>query len=185
MKSFLVIGLLLAAGDARADAFGFKNHDGFEKCMQLDHLIETEHTTTGSETRVLAPEEIQPRCVAAAVKLVVQTKDAKLAGACIETTKRLSAPEQALDLIGALVDLSLPACNDIENYAVLLRPLSDGYVVAPYLAKSTGVIKRCLKDKDFRKDFLEEKDSGDETRAANACKILLGEKLVSACKGHK
>jgi hypothetical protein len=46
-------------------------------------------------------------------------------------------------------------------------------------------VKRCLKDGEFKKDFLEEKDSSDSYLAANACTILLEEKLVKSCKETK
>jgi hypothetical protein len=46
-------------------------------------------------------------------------------------------------------------------------------------------VKRCLKDKEFRKDFLEEQDSSDANISANACQILLEEKLVKSCKAAK
>jgi hypothetical protein len=153
--------------------------------MELDHLIEHVKTANGYETRVLGPEEIQPRCVEAGTKLIAQTKNKELAMGIVTATKRLSAPVLALDPIGALVDLGLAACNEMEVYEVLMRPLSQGFEADKPKAKSTAIIKRCLKDKDFKKDFLDEKDSGDERRAANACKILLDEKLVKSCKGGK
>ena len=176
-----VIGLLLPAS-AYAGAFDFKDADGFEKCMRLDHLVESVKTGSGYETRLLAPEEIQPRCVAAATALVTSTKDKALATACIAITKREAGPELALDLIDALVTLALPPCNDMENYEVLMRPISSGYETDWGKKKAIPIIRKCLKDADFKKDFLEEKDSGDERRAANACQILLSEKLVKGCK---
>ena len=180
MKGWTIAAILLASGAARADVFAFKDADGFEKCMQLDHLIEHVKTGDGAQTRILGPAEIQPRCVEAAAKLVAQTKDKQLASDCIAITRREAGPDLALDLVGALVDLSLPSCNPIEIYEILMHPLDSPPGRA--LAKAKPIIKRCLKDGDFKKDFLEEKDSGDATRAANACQILLEEKLVKACK---
>ena len=181
----VIVVLLLAARVAHGDAFGFKDADGFEKCMRLDHVIESVKTDKGYETRVLTQEEIQPRCVAAAVALVTQTKDKALAFECVKITKRESAPELSLDLINVLVTLNLPACNEMEAYEVLMRPISSGYETDGGKKKAIPIIKKCLKDNDFKKDFLDEKDSGDPHRAANACQILLDEKLVKACKGTK
>ena len=180
MKWLVIIAWL--AGPAHADVFAFKDAAGFEKCMQLDHLVEQVRTGDGAQTRVLGPDEIQPRCVDAAVKLIARTKDKALAFECVKITKREAAPELALDPIGGLVDLSLPACNDMEVYEVLMRPLSTGHQEERAKAKATAIIKRCLKDAAFKKDFMEEKDSGDEARAKNACRILLEERLVKACK---
>jgi len=185
MKSSVVLLASLVTANAYADAFAFKDAAGFEKCMQLDHLIEHVKTADGGQARVLGPDEIQPRCIDAAVKLIARTKDKALAAECVAITKRETAPVMALDLIGALVDLSLPACNAMEVYEVLMQPLSSGHEEDRAAAKAAAIIKRCLKDKDFKKDFLEEKDSGDEARARNACRILLEEKLVKSCKGGK
>jgi hypothetical protein len=186
MKCSVIILASLVAANAHADAFAFKDAAGFEKCMQLDHLIEHIKTADGGQARVLGPDEIQPRCIDAAVRLIARTKDKALAVECVAITKRETAPVMALDLIGALVDLSLPACNAMEVYEVLMRPLSSGHDDDDRAtAKATAIIKRCLKDKDFKKDFLDEKDSGDEARARNACRILLEEKLVKSCKGGK
>lgn len=185
MKYGVVALASLVAASAHADAFVFKDAAGFEKCMQLDHLIEHVKTADGGQTRVLGPDEIQPRCIDAAVKLIARTKDKALAFECVTITKREAAPVMALDLIGALVDLSLPACNAMEVYEVLMRPLSSGHDEDRATATATAIIKRCLKDKDFKKDFLDEKDSGDEARARHACRILVEEKLVKSCKGGK
>jgi len=185
MKYSVVVLASLVAGDAYADAFAFKDAAGFEKCMQLDHLIEQVRTADGGQTRVLGPDEIQPRCVDAAARLIARTRDKALAFECVTITKRETAPVMALDPIGALVELSLPACNAMEVYEVLMQPLSSGHDDDRAAAKATAIIKRCLKDRDFKKDFLDEKDSGDESRARNACRILLDEKLVKSCKGGK
>jgi len=185
MKGWVVAILSLLAADARADVFGFKDAAGFEKCMQLDHLVEQVRTGDGAQTRILGPKEIQPRCVDAAVKLVARTKDKALAFECVQITKREAAPVLALDLIGGLVELSLPACNEMAVYEVLLQPLTSGQEANGPKAKATVIIKRCLKDATFKKDFLEELSSGDEARARNACRILLEEKLAKSCKGAK
>jgi hypothetical protein len=147
--------------------------------------VESVRTDKGFEHRVLTPDEIQPRCVTAAAALVTQAKDKALGLACLQISRRESGPEASIDLIGALTAVSPPACNDMQAYEVLLRPLSDGYDTDWGKNKVKPIIKRCLRDNDFKRDFLEEKDSGDATRAANACRILLEEKLVKSCKESK
>lgn len=181
----LALAIVAAStGVARADVFAFKDLDGFEKCMELDHLIESVKTDSGAQHRVLGPEEIQPRCVEAAVKLLTPTKNKDLMFEFVKSTKRLSAPVQALPIISILIDTSIAACNEMANYEVIMRPLDDP-PDRVFFPKSKSIIKRCLKDKDFKKDFLDEKDSQDAHRAESACQILLEEKLVKACKGAK
>ena len=181
----VLVALLASAGVARGDVFAFKDLEGFERCMQLDHLIEKVDTADGAQARLLEPREIQLRCIAAAVKLIGATRNKDLALDLVKATKRLSAPENAIDLTGGLVDLSIAACNDIAVYEVFTRALAYPKDNTFYLPRVRSVVKRCLKDKDFRKDFLEEQDSSDAHVAANACQILVEEKLVKSCKGGK
>lgn len=186
VKACLVLVVLLGAyREARADAFAFKDLDGYEKCMALDHLVETVNTDKGSQTRLLSPLEIQQRCIAAAVKLVTGSKNKDLMMDFVKATKRLTAQENALELISPLVDTSVPACNEMAIYEVVLKGLSNSKDERLYLPRARSIVKRCLKDAQFKKDFLEEQDSSDGNVAANACQILIEEKLVKACKGSK
>lgn len=169
-------------GAAQADVFEIKDHDSFEKCMTTDHLVETVNTAKGSQARLLGSLEIQLRCLEKGVAFVKAKKDKDVVLEFIKTTKRLSAPENALELVGALAEISPPGCNDMAGYTVLTRALSFPKDSGTLYSRAKVVIKRCLKDKDFKKDFLEEIDSGDENVAANSCQILLEEKLVKACK---
>lgn len=181
----LVVAILVSGGVAHADVFAFKDLAGYEKCMTLDHLVETIGTDSGAQTRFLGPEEIQPRCIESAVKLLTGTKSADLVLDFIKTTRRLARPEAALDLVRVLADTSLAGCNDIVAYEVLLagldRPKDDRF----FVPRARGIAKRCLADKDFRKDFVEEKDNSEAWIAANACQILVEEKLVKSCPGSK
>jgi hypothetical protein len=186
VKFCLILVLLVGAfGEARADVFAFKDLDGFEKCMQLDHLVETVKTDKGSQTRLLSEVEIQLRCIEAAVKLVTPSKNKDQILGFITATKRLTAHENSLDLINVLVDTSIATCNDMPIYEVFLKGLSYPKDNTFYLPRTRGVVKKCLKDKDFRKDFLEEVDNSSQYISANACQILLEEKLVKACKEAK
>jgi hypothetical protein len=180
-----LLGLLGTSRAARADVFAFKDLDGFERCMQLDHLVEKVTTGKGEQARLLSPGEIQLRCIEAAVKLVSATKNKDLMLDFVKATKRLGPPENSLDLIGVLVDTSVAACNDLAVYEVFTRALAYPRDNRFYLPRARAIVKRCLKDKDFRKDFLEEQDSSDTNVAANACQILLDEKLVKSCKAGK
>jgi hypothetical protein len=177
--------LLATVRLAHADVFAFKDLEGFEKCMQLDHLIERVDTADGSQTRLLEPGEIQQRCIAAAVKLAAARKDKDLTMELVKATRRLSGDANAIDLTGVLIDLSIPACNDMVVYEVFLAALSLPRDNTFYLPRVRRVVKRCLKDKEFRKDFLEEQDNGNADIARNACQILLEDKLVKSCKGGR
>lgn len=190
MVRTICLALLVVAGtgaEAYGDVFAFSDVEGFERCLATDHLIETVKTQKGEQTRVLGPAEIQVRCVDAAVKLLAGNKDKDTLMSFLETAKRGTAQENAIGLAGLLADASLPACNDMALYEVLLKALSHPKAAgsSSYFARARGVVKRCLKDPDFKKDFLEEKDSSDSYVAANACAILLEEKLVKTCKGGK
>lgn len=174
--------LVASVGIAQADVFEFKDHEGFEKCMTTDHLVETVNTAKGTQSRMLDSLEIQLRCIEQGVKLVQTKKDKDLGLELVKTTKRLSAQQNALELVGAMIDVSLPMCNELAGYVVLTHALSFSKDSGTLYGRARSVVKRCLKDKDFRKDFAEEIDSSDANVSANSCQILLEEKLVKACK---
>lgn len=184
------LALLLLMGTfttAHADVFAFKDLEGYEKCLQTDHVVETVKTDKGEQSRLLSPVEIQLRCVDSAVKLLSPSKDKALILSFVKSTKRLTAHENSLDLINILVGRSLPACNDLEIYEVLNRSLrrSKDDDKKSYFNRGKAIVKRCLKDAQYRKDFLEEKDNSDATLAENACQILREEKLVKSCPARK
>ncbi len=188
MKSGLVLLIIAGtAASASADVFGFKDLDGYERCLQTDHLVETVKTDKGEQSRILGPGEIQPRCIESAVKLLGPSKDKDLVMSFVKSTKRLAGPESSLDLIHVLVDKSLPACNEMAVYEVINRSLSrpKSTEARSSYSKGRGVAKRCLKDAQYRKDFLEEIDSANAQLSANACEILLEEKLVKSCPAKK
>jgi len=186
VKAALVLLVLAGtAAPAAADIFVFKDVDGFTQCMQTDHLLEQVKTDGGSQSRLLTQDEIQVRCVAAGAKLIGSTKNKEQGLAFVEATKRLASQELSIDLIVPLSGYAATACNEMAVYEVLLRGLDrsrDGNAV---YAKTRTSVKSCLKDAQFKKDFLEEKDSAHPQIADNACQILLEEKLVKACKGSK
>jgi hypothetical protein len=186
------IGLIVlvvagTAATAHADVFGFKDLEGYERCLQTDHLVETVKTDKGEQSRLLSQGEIQVRCIESAVKLLGPSKDKDLTMSFVKSTKRLSSQESSLDLINVLIDKSLPACNDMAVYEVLNRSLSrpKSSDAKSFYGKARGIVKRCLKDTQYRKDFLEEIDSSNAQLAANACEILLEEKLVKSCPAKK
>ena len=178
---WIAIAVLAVPSLARANVFDFKDLDGYKKCLRLDHLVETVNTADGAQHRLLSPGEIQQRCAASASKLLAQAKNKDMALAFVEATTQLSTYDNAVDLVRVLVDISLPSCNELAAYDVMVHPISEGYDSGPATPKAKLVIKSCLKDSAFRKDFLEEKDSGDKVRAKHACQILREEKLVKSC----
>jgi len=175
---------LVLAGSVTAhaeDIFAFKDLEGYEKCLNTDHLVESTNTKDGSQKRLLSQVEIQVKCVDAAVKLLVPAKKKDQTADFVKATKRLSAWENSLDLINVLVDISLPECNEMAYYEVLTKALSAPRDNNRYFTRSKTVVKKCLKDKTFKTDFLDEKDSSNSYLSENACVILLEEKLVKAC----
>ena len=186
MKVGLALAVLAAtAANASADVFVFKDLDGYEKCLQTDHLVEKVKTDTGSQTRLLQQQEIQERCAESSVKLLAGAKNKALTLQFIQSTKRLSWPENSLDQISVYVDEAVAGCNEMPIYEVLLKALAAPAEHNASFTKVKGIVKKCLKDKDFKKDFLDEKDNADSYISANACSILLEEKLVKSCKGSK
>lgn len=173
--------LVLATRAHAEDIFAFKDLEGYEKCLSTDHLLESTTTKDGAQKRLLSQIEIQLKCVDAGVKLTQQTKKKDLTADFIKATKRLSAWENAVDLINVLVDQSQPDCNEMAYYEVLTKALSAPRDGNRYWPRTKTVVTKCLEDKQFRADFLEEKDRSNVYLSANACAILLERKLVKAC----
>lgn len=183
-RPVVVAALMAIAVPAHADVFAFKDLGGFEKCMRLDHLLESVDTATGKQARVLGPAEIQARCLEAAARLVAQKRDRGEALAFVAAAKKLAAWPSAIELAGASADVAIATCNELAIYEVITsaleRPRSEGF-----LPRAKLVVRRCLKDAAFRSDFLEEQSSGDKTLREHACEILREEKLVKQCRGGK
>ena len=73
MKKFKLVSLcflFLHAFTAKADIFAFKNTDGFEKCLQQDHLVETSKGGGGKQSRFLDKMQVQYRCFESATALL-------------------------------------------------------------------------------------------------------------------
>jgi hypothetical protein len=172
---------------AHADVFAFKDLEGFEKCMNTDHLVEQIKTDNGSQTQLLGEVEVQMRCIDSAVKVLTPIKKKETDLEFIVSAKRLTAHENVVALVGVLADHTAAGCNEMKAYEVLTKALSHPKEAgtASLFSRTKVVVKRCLKDAEFKKDFLEEKDSSDSYLAANACTILLEEKLVKSCKEAK
>ena len=186
-RGLILLVLAGTASSAHADVFGFKDLDGYERCLQTDHLVETVKTDKGEQSRMLNQLEIQLRCIDSAVKLLAPSKGSDLAMSFVKMTKRLTGPENALPIISVAVDKSLPVCNEMANYEVLNRALSRPKTseVKSSFQRARAIAKRCLKDNQYRQDFLEEKDSPTAELAANACDLLLEEKIVKSCPARK
>lgn len=166
-----------------AAVFAFTDLDGFEACLKTDHVVEKVKTAAGSETRVLDAAEVQLRCIDAAVKVIAPAKRKDLDLAFIASTRRLSAPINALDLASVLVDHGLDNCNDLAAYELITEALSRARNDdrTSVFARGKALARRCLKDKTFVVDFKDEQSKPDPL-GANACELLREEKLVSTCK---
>lgn len=168
--------------------FAFSDLDGFERCLRTDRVVEEISGAGAAQTRVLAAGEIQQRCVASAVKLLAPAKNADDDLAYLAAARRLAAPETALDLVGVLVDHTLAGCNDLGAFEVLTRALARprGAGKSSPFVKARAIVKRCLNDREFRGDFIAEKDRPREPElSANVCAILLEEKVLAACRPEK
>lgn len=172
------------ASTAHADLFTFTDLAGFEKCLQTEHLLETTKTKNGEQTRILTQPEIQELCIARAGALLRQQKDAALGISLVTATKRLSAPSNALPLVDTLTTFSVASCNELEVYTVLTHMLEVSKSRG-WFAKASPVVKRCLADKQYRRDFREELDSPTGELAVHACDLLRQEKLHKTCQGSK
>lgn len=177
--SLAILGAAATPARARADAFAFKDVEGFERCMQLDHLVETVHTGEGAQTRWLDPGEIQQRCIDAAMKLLAPGKKRDEIIAYVKVVSRLSAPENAIGLAGLAAAAAPAACNDLAIYEAVIAGLAhDG---DPYVDRAKALAGRCLEDREFRKDFSDELGNGDPHVRAHACDVLLAARLVKSC----
>ncbi len=186
MKAALVLFVIAGtAAPAAADVFVFKDADGFSQCLQTDHLVEQVKTDAGSQTRYLSQDEVQVRCVAAAGKLLASTKSKEQGLAFVALTKRLASQDFAIELLPQLAGYAPAACNEMSVYEVILRGLDRPRDGNALFGKTRTAVGSCLRDGQFKQDFLEEKDNGNPTIADNACQILLDNKLVKACKGSK
>ena len=167
-----------------ADVFNFKDLPGFEQCMQTPHLIEEVKTDQGSQKRQQGEVEIQMRCIASAVSLLTSLKSQDTNIAFIHAAKRLTAHENVVDLVGVLADHAPAGCNDLEAYTVLTKALSHPKETgsASLFSRTKRVVQRCLKDRQFQADLLEEKDAPNTYLARNVCEILRDEKMVKVCK---
>ena len=122
MKLPVIVAAVVASTTiARADVFAFKDRDGFERCLNTDHLIESKNTSDGAQHRFLSQVEIQIRCIESAVKLLSGTRNNDTFHDFIDSVKRLSAPENAIDLVDLDAGVSLATCNDMENYSVITK----------------------------------------------------------------
>jgi hypothetical protein len=184
--SIIVLAFLAVSFEAHADIFAFKDLKGFEACLRIDNLKESIPAGGAKQERFLDQPEIQQRCVQSAAKILKKGNPTSAnILEFVKTTKRNSAHEQSLELIEVLAAKDPKGCNDMEAYSVLKSALShpQDYPSAQnsYFEKTKGIVKLCSKDAEFKKDFLEEKDSAESYVAANACAILLAEKAVKSC----
>ena len=183
-KILLFTGISLTSL-ANADIFAFRDITGFSKCLSSEAIVEVTKTETGKQMQGLDRYAIRLRCIEQAEKLLSNETDSAKIRSFIDETKALSAPENATGLIGRLVTVSPAACNDMGIYEVYLKLLAGPKPQTPsrdpQFTAGVSAIKLCLKNAEFKKDFLEEKENTNPQIAANACDILVAEKLVKRC----
>lgn len=184
MKSIPLFLLAFNLAWAQGSIFDFQDREGYEKCLRQNALVETAKGDSVDEHRRVDHFEIQTRCIQHAVKMLSAKKDAHELLEYIKSTKQSSSTINAIDFVQLLVNASRPACNDMDVYTVMKQCLAGPKDKGPssYFEKARKAIRVCLKDAEFRKDFIDEKDSDDTYVSANACEILLDEKIVKSCK---
>ncbi|GEM_PF-2346680 len=188
MKIFVaVLSLAASYGFASGSIFQFKDPAGLEKCLKADHLLDEVRTEAGSEKRYLDRLEIQDRCIASAVKIASGEKSSDKVMSFVTAARRGAAPETSLPLLQVVASNHLALCNEMKVYEVFTKslsyPPSNSDSTKRFLEDVKKAVKLCLRDKQFRKDFLEEMDSSNADTARNACEILKEEKLVKKCEG--
>lgn len=184
--NFLVILLcVLIPSISRADIFAFKNTDGFEKCLQQDHLVETSKGGGGKQSRFLDKMQVQYRCFESATALLSKEKKAATVVEWVKVAFENSAHANAIDLLKILASLDIKKCNDKMIYNTILDifsgPISTDKKSLYQRGKSVALI--CLKDSTFKTDFLEEQDSTPDGYQFKAvCDVLKSAGIIKACK---
>jgi len=188
MKKVQLIGFclfFLQAFTAKADIFAFKNLDGFEKCLQQDHLVETMKGGGGKQSRFLDKMQVQYRCFESATALLSKEKKAATVVEWVKVAFENSAHANAIDLLKILASLDAKKCNDKMIYDTVLDifsgPVSSDKKSLYQRGKAVALI--CLKDATYKTDFLDEQDSTPEGyRFKAVCDVLMSAGIIKACK---
>lgn len=192
MKKFMATaagaGIFLLTSAVNADIFVFKDKAGFEACLRNDHLVESVPGGGGKQTKFLNKMDVQERCFTAAEKILSSEKNAKTVGEWIKTAQKNSHRDNSVGLIGLQVKLDNKTCNDSTNYDVFINimdaPSSDDSLSLFQKAK-LGIVA-CLKDKQFKTDFMDEQDSSEGSyRRKNVCDILIAAGAIKVCRKVK
>ncbi len=180
--------LLLLCHTAQASIFSFKDESGYEKCLNTDSIEEISSDGGKMEKRWLHGQELKERCAEKAVALAERQKDGGKLLEMVELTRRKAGPQLALPLAQHLVKLKISYCNDMKVYDLILKTLQ--HPVSTKVAKedfeqAKKLVASCVKDKEFKTDFIEEQSNGDSFISKNACQILQDLKIVKTCEAKK
>lgn len=189
-KLFLFCGAVFLGGSfsslSKGDIFEFTNKDGFESCLKNTHLVETKSAKSGKQSRYLSKTDVQHRCFLSAESKLKNEKKAQVILGWVKVAQSNSSRENSIHLQGMLVKRSKKFCNEdmvYDNVLKLLSGPSSKDKKSLYVG-ATNVINTCLKDKQFKQDFLDEQDSTKSSyRYTNICKILKDKKLIKKCFG--
>lgn len=182
LLSFLCVGSCVLAN---AGVGQHHSLNGFEKCLQQQGMSVSVSEGNRSYRKYVEKSEIQDQCVENAATQLKSEKSSKVFLDYIVMTKRYSNPITALPIVIEGVKKAVSICNEMAVYEVFLKSLSFPYEGRPkdkIFNTTQEAIEICLKDKTFRKDFMEELQNSDATIAQNACQILLSAKVVNQCK---
>lgn len=184
LKVLMTILVSCFSGVANADIFKFDSLKNYEKCLKTDHMVETQKSGSKDQSRFLGAVDIQLRCVESAEELLKDDKNKVNLLQFVKTTKQNTAHENSLGIIRILANAHIIACNEIEVYEVLTKALSGpkNEAVDSYYSTAKQVVKICLKDAEFRKDFEDEIGNTNPYLGPNVCEILKEEKIVKSCQ---
>lgn len=188
LGSLGLLGLGSHVSTQAADLFSFQDLAGYEKCLVQGPVVESSAAQAGTKHhRMLQEDEVIARCVAQATKLAgTKRQDLAFIKELIAATKRNAAHEMSLDLILVLVHQDIKACNDMAYFEVMQKALAHpaDYPSAhdSFYGHAQKVIAHCVKDAEFKSDITEEIQSTDAYISANACKILMAQGVVKACR---
>ena len=185
LHMLLISGLAVTASVAKADIFAIKSLDGFEKCLQQDHLVETVKSGSSKQSKFMDKIQVQDRCFQSATSYLSKERKAATVQEWVKVAFNNSAHANAIDLLKILAGLDVKKCNDDMIYKTLLDifsgPKSEDKKSLYQRGKSTALI--CLKDPTFKKDFMDEQDSTPDSYRYNAvCDVLKSAGLIKACK---
>ncbi len=161
--------------------FEFKDLAGFKTCLDQKVIV----LEKDQAKSLLTKNDILIKCHERSLELVKNEKNKAVIKEYIEVIKTQFKKEEALPHLAYLVKLDAKECNPMPHYEVIMLGLShpEHYPTKDYsyVAMAKEVVGVCLKDSEFKTDFMEEKETTDTYKKTNVCQILVAQKLAPKC----